>query len=572
MKPKSFNKSCLLSGALTLMLALPCSFLQAQSNAKDTTVNRTVVVEQQYNPDIMDARKVNVLPEVKELTTTPNEVEYDRNIAPATALPGTAMAAYAGEERQSLAKQGYLRLGYGNIGNVDVDGNYLFNLGAKDKLNLSLGMQGWDGKVYYPYASLSTDDKWDSRFYRTKAGLDYTHQFSSVDFNVGANFGLSNFNYMPMTLPDHQRFTSGDVHFGVGSTDESLPMRFKLETGLYLYGRAHNYVVAGASGNPVKNSLNETSVRTKGDFTGDITDSQQIGVAFEMNNLFYNNDFFENRTTLLLRPYYDMGEEDVWKLHLGANVDLGFGYGKKFRVSPDVKAEYIFSDRYVLYGSATGGRMLNDFRRLEQYNPYGEVYEQNDDSYEQLNTAIGFKMSPANGFWLNLYGGYQIIKDDLFDYDNAHLYNPALSTPFILYTSFAQEETKNAYIGLQANYAYKNTFSLMARGQYHNWDSDSEIALRFKPEYRFDFQMNVRPVSQLGFNLAYEFAKREKMTSGIVPGISNLSNLSLGATLDLFEGVSIYARMSNMLNRKSPYYSNSPIAGFNFLGGLIFSF
>ncbi|WP_203558654.1 TonB-dependent receptor [Bacteroides sp. 51] len=556
------NRLCLLGGAMALLTSLPNSSLQAQSHKKDTTMNRTVVVEQQYNPDIMDAQKVNVLPTVNELTTTPGEVEYDRNVAPATVLPGTAMAAYAGEERQNLAKQGYVRVGYGNIGNLDLEGNYLFNLTAKDKLNLSLGVQGMDGKVYYP----SESEKWDSRFYRTKAGIDYIHQFNTVDFNVAGNFGLSNFNFMPYFLMDHQRFTTGDVRFGVKSTDQSLPMHFNLETGLYLYSRAHNVFAPGQD-----DSVNETSVRTKGDFTGDIADSQQIGVAFEMNNLFYNNDEFENYTTLLLKPYYEFKEEDVWKLHLGVNVDLAFGHGKKFRVSPDVKAEYTISEGYVLYANATGGRMLNDFRRLEQFNPYGELLWQNTDSYEQLNASLGFKMSPATGFWLNVFGGYQVVKDDLYNSVEAVVVDPM---SYYLYSiSFPQEETKNFFVGLQANYNYKDIFNFMAKTQYHNWDSDAEYALEYKPEFRFDLQVGVRPVSALGINLGYEFIKRHTMeVDGGNYRVGNISNLNLGATYDLFDGISLYARASNLLNRKAPYYLNSPIPGINFLGGVIFSF
>lgn len=557
MELKSMNRIYLLGGAMTLLAALPTSSLQAQSHAKDTTMNRTVVVEQQYNPDIMDAQKVNVLPTVKEFTSTPNEVEYDKNAAPATVLPGTAMAAYAGEERQNLAKQGYIRAGYGNIGNLDLEGNYLFNLTAKDKLNLSLGVQGVDGKVYYP----SGDEKWDSRFYRTKAGIDYIHQFNTVDFNVAGNFGLSNFNFIPGAfLLDHQRFTSGDVRFGVQSTDQSLPMRFNLETGLYLYQRAHNRYTPGND-----DSFNETSIRTKGDFTGDVADNQQIGVAFEMNNLFYNNDEFENYTTLLLKPYYEFKEEDVWKLHLGVNVDLAFGYGKKLRVSPDIKAEYTISEGYVLYANATGGRVLSDFRRLERFNPYGELLWQNTDSYEQLNSSLGFKMSPATGFWLNLYGGYQIVKDDF--YNDAPIFNIG-STPYRV-ISFMQEETKNFFAGLQANYNYKDVFNFMAKGQYYNWDSDTEFALAYKPEYTFDLQVGVRPVSALGINMGYEFIKRHTVGNFRV---GNISNLNLGATYDLFDGVSIYARVSNLLNRKAPYYMVSPVPGINYLGGVIFSF
>ena len=40
--------------------------LAAQEQAKDSTLNRTVVVENQYNPEVMDAFKVNILPKVEE--------------------------------------------------------------------------------------------------------------------------------------------------------------------------------------------------------------------------------------------------------------------------------------------------------------------------------------------------------------------------------------------------------------------------------------------------------------------------------------------------------------------------
>ena len=64
-----YNNYILLGIAFT---ALPVS-IQAQTQPKDTTVNRTVIVEQQYNPDIMDAAKVNVLPKVEEPSVSKKE-------------------------------------------------------------------------------------------------------------------------------------------------------------------------------------------------------------------------------------------------------------------------------------------------------------------------------------------------------------------------------------------------------------------------------------------------------------------------------------------------------------------
>lgn len=91
-------------GALAL-ITIP-NWVQAQTQAKDTTLSRTVVVEQEYNPDIIDASKVNVLPKVMPPTVSKKTVEYDATLAPAGNIPATTMEAYTGAEariRQNAA-------------------------------------------------------------------------------------------------------------------------------------------------------------------------------------------------------------------------------------------------------------------------------------------------------------------------------------------------------------------------------------------------------------------------------------------------------------------------------------
>lgn len=571
MKRTPLNTSRLLCGAIIMLAPALHSPLLAQQQVNDTTLNRTVVVEQQYNPDIMDAQKVNVLPEVQELTSTPNEVEYDKKVAPATVLPGTAMAAYAGEEKQHYAKQGYVRLGYGNKGNLDTEANYLFMLSPKDRLNVSLGVQGMNGECDL---MLGVADKWDSYFYRTKAGVDYLHQYDRLNLNLAGNFGLSNFNNIPHYELDRQRFTSGDFHVGVNSTDKNLPIQFNAETNLMLYSRAYNYARTYSYGAADNGSINETQIRTKGDFVGEVSDERKVGVAFEMNNLFYNEDGLDNYTTLLFNPYYVWEREGVWKLRAGINTDLAFSHGKKFQVSPDVRAEYIPSEGYVLYASATGGRQLTDFRRLEQANPYADALWaiSSEDSYEQLNAMLGFKMSPVSGLWLNLYGGHQRMKNDLFSVFSYTDY--AWESSIVL---FGREKTNNYFGGLQASYTYKDLFGFNAKGQIYHWNADdNDVALQFKPSTTLDFKFDVRPITDLNLSLSYEYVKREEVYKDWV-GISGyrekeINNLSVSGTYDLFEGISIYARFSNLLNKKYAYYPLSPMPGFNFVGGMMFSF
>ena len=49
---------------------------------QDTTLVRTVVVENEYNPTVMDASKINVLPKVEEPTVPKTHIDYSTSIRP----------------------------------------------------------------------------------------------------------------------------------------------------------------------------------------------------------------------------------------------------------------------------------------------------------------------------------------------------------------------------------------------------------------------------------------------------------------------------------------------------------
>lgn len=535
----------------TALSACICSMqAQAQEQAKDTTVNRTVVVEQEYAPDIADAPKINVVPQVTPPTVSKKAVEYDATLKPATQIPATTMQAYTGQENQPKATPGYVRLGYGNYGNLDAQANYLFSPSPRDRLNLNFGMEGMNGSLDLPAES----GEWDAFYYRTRASIDYLHNFSKVDLNVAGRFGLSNFNLRPALPGNKQKFTSGDFHVGVRSTDDEMPFRFSAETNLLLYQRQHDLP---------HNDLQETLIRTKAEVTGDISDGQSISIALAMDNALYQHTDFENYTSLDMNPYYLLQNDD-WMLRLGAHVDLAFGFGKTFRAAPDVYAQYNFADSYLLYAQAKGGKLQNDFRRLETICPYGKLTGQTDATYEQLNAALGLKASPVTGLWMNIYGGYQNLKNDLvqgFDGQDLLLYG---------------QNTSNFYFGAEVSYSYKDIFAIAASGTYRNWDTKkdeanpyADAALRFKPALEADLHADIRPISPLLFKLGYQHIARQKTEGTTVDAVSNLY---AGLEYKLFKGISIYARANNLLNQKYQYYWGCPAEGINFVGGVSFCF
>lgn len=525
---------------------------QAQTQPQDTTMNRTVVVEQEYNPDIMDASKINVLPKVEPPTVSKKAVEYDATLMPATHIPAGIMQAYAGKETQPKAQPGYARLGYGNYGNLDARANYLFSLSPKDRLNLTFAMDGMDGKLELP------DDggKWNSFYYRTHAAMDYVHAFNKVDLNVAGKFGLSNFNLQPGSINSKQKFTSGDVHFGVKSTSNDMPFQFRAETNLLFYERQHDFDLT---------DIKESIVRTKADVTGHISDEQFIGLAFDMDNIFYNGNTLKNYHILSFNPYY-LFQNDDWKVRLGAHVNYTFGYGKGWFAAPDLSAQYTFSDSYVLYAQATGGKLQNDFRRLEAIDPYASISTQAEPTYEQLNAAIGFKASPLPNFWLHIYGGYQRLKNDF--YTVLYKTNPEDTKAKNYY--FMQDNDNNIYAGAEISYSYKDLLSFNVAGIFHSWDAEfDEDQLYLKPAFETNARIDIRPISPVTASIGYQFISREGESYWKA---ASVNNLYLGGSYEIFKDISIYARVNNLLNKSYQFYRGYPAEGLNFLGGVSFRF
>lgn len=536
---------------LAALLLLPAA-LAAQTQNPDTTLNRTVVVEQEYAPLIRDAAKVNVLPRVDEPQVTPRQVEYDITLAPATQIPRDTLQAFAADEVPVRATPGYVRAGYGNYNNLDVYADYLFRLSSADRLGLTFSLDGMDGKLDWG----GDAPKWNAFDYRTRAAVDYTHRFSRVDLNVAGHFGLRNFNLLPDSYAGKQKFTLGDVHLGVASTAADLPVQFRAETNLMLYQRQHGVG---------HNDAQEVLVRTKADVWGNFAEGQSVGVALQMDNALYRKNDFDNYTALSLTPYYAY-KHGGWDIRAGVHVDPAFGFTNELCVAPDVRVQYAFPARTVLYLQATGGRLLNDFRRLESVSPYAEPAGQLATTYEQLNAALGVKLGTLSGYWMHLFGGYQNLTDDVFYYDL-----PVGTSAYAL--ELGTWDTDNFYFGAELSYDYRDVLRLSAQGTYRSWSTDDagkEIGvLAFKPAVTLDFKLDIHPVRPLRVHVGYRQVTRTKVEG---ERLDPVANLYAGATYDLFCGIGVYVRLDNLLNKTYQYDWFRPTEGFNLLGGVTFRF
>ena len=540
-----------------------CAFLATYAQQQDTTLVRMVVVENQYNPTVMDASKINVLPKVEEPTVPKAHIDYANSVRPVASWANQSMNPIVRDWTPDAAYRGYLRAGYGNNGNVDARLGYLWDISKKDRLNVEASLDGWNGDM-----TDRNGEDWTSRLYSTRLGLDYRHAFKKMDLMLGGAYHSQVFNYMnpqyyygdlsrSVENPSRrQHQTMANAHLGIASTDKDAPIQFMGEVGINLFKQKYPTNIAEGS---------ENNFYLKGDIWKPFND-QRFGLAWDFNTYSYSMDDMKGTTSLELNPYYGY-ENDDWRIRLGAHVDWWSGIDDEVNFSPDVNVEYIFSDSYVLYAKAGGGRENKSLMELTEFTPYWTLnHPYILPTYMSLDAAIGLKASPINGLWFNLTGGYQIRENDLF----WKLVDGSAS-----YLGFEQGKSKVAYGSAELKYDYKDLFDLGLKATYYHWKGDKmegldqyaeERLLALKPEMELNAEVGFKPVQALRINAGYEYVKRAEEI------YDPISNLYVGADYALMKNLSIFAKANNLLNKEYVRADAYPAQKLNFLAGLSLQF
>lgn len=536
--------------------------LATHAQQQDTTLIRTVVVENEYNPTVMDASKINVLPKVEEPTVPKTHIDYASSIRPVSAWNYQAMQPIVKDWKADAAYRGYLSAGYGNNGNVDARLGYLWDISKKDRLNVAASFGGWNGDLASLY-----DQDWDSRLYNTKVGLDYRHAFKKVDFMLGGSYRSQVFNYVPnqlnvdSSLSSHQHQTMAHAYIGFASNDKDMPIQFQAEVGLKSF--KEKYPVMHHS-----EANKETNLYVMADVWKQTAKDSRFGLKVRFDNYAYSYEQTDDRMALEFNPYFSMQNDD-WKVRLGAHVDWIeiMADEDKFYVSPDVKVEYTFSDSYVLFAKAEGGRQISSFYEWVEMTPYFyETYLK--PTYMTLDAALGLKASPANGWWFLLSGGYQIRENDV-------CWSMGQGYPF-WYASNLYGKTKAFYGTAELKYDYKDLLDFSLKGTYYNWDWENTVwdggdisnsALSLKPELEINAEVGFKPMEGLRVNVGYEYVKRCNDECG-----DPVSNLYVGADYALMKNLSVFAKVNNLLNKEYVASYAYPAQKLNFLAGLSLQF
>jgi len=574
-----------------LIAILACGIqVQAQTAARDSAFQRTLILEREYNATIDKASKINTLPEVKEPQAPQAKIEYSNYSTPANLKPEPSQtdAARFFKDLESSKKRGYVRAGVSTFVDIDGDAGYQILNSEKDDLSLWLTHRSSSGNV----KSLQTDEKLKLKLNDNIGAFRYSHNFESSKLFADAKYTYSKFNYYGggFSVDDEPTFRYPFLHSdqtnNIFDTNMGILLKNTLPVDILLGVNFTHFEQKESLLRDVKGTK-ENSLKLNFDVDKDFNHDKLIGLAGYFRTNFYTvpdiSDFdsYKNYGDLALNPYFKM-EGDAWKMRLGVVTHFLFNQSKTFFYTPDVELSFRPYETGLLYLIAKGEVADNSNKNIFYENRYIVPTERVLDSFTRLDGTAGFKTSISGSFGIDFFAGYKISKQE-------HFYFPYL----IITTNWNSYypdyyDTKVLKLGTKLQYKYGKIFDICLKATYYSWDIDKPTTgwggeAWNKPAFESDLTAGLNfQVIPLRIDMAYHletgrkaydfYGDEDDFFNNDIINMKNINDVSLTGTYSFGETFSIFAKADNLFNQKYDIWYGYPAAGFRFMGGLSLKF
>ena len=555
-----------------LIAMLGCSIqIHAQTATKDTTLQRILILEKEYNPIIDKASKINILPEIKEPQAPQVKIEFSNFSTPANIQPEPSQvdAAQYFTDLESSKKKGYVRAGISTFVNVDGDAGYQILNNETDELSVWFTHRSSYGNV----KSLQTNDKKKLELNDNIGAFRYSHNFGASKLFADAKYTFSKFNDFGGVLLESPLLTNNilDANLGFFSKN-TLPLN------IFSAMNFTHFRQKDKTGHELKDNM----IRVNFDFNKDFDSDKLIGLAgyFRTNSYSVLNytdpitDIYKHYIdwNFNFNPYFKM-EGDNWKMRLGAFAHLLLNQKIKIIFTPDVELSFKPYESGLLYLTAKGKVADNSYSNIFYENRYISPVIRVSDSYTQLNGTVGFKTTVSGIFDVDFYTGYEITEREHF-YLSTHISHSESNDPALLPYNIIYYDTKVFKLGTKLKYQYQKMFDISLKAINYHWKVNQIGAEAWnKPSFESDltagFQFQTIP---LRTDLTYHLEAGRKSRIHDIVNMKNINEVNLMGTYTFNHTLSIFAKIDNLLNQQYDIWYGYPAQGTQFMGGLSVKF
>lgn len=533
-------------------------------------LDNVVEVENTYKPEVKDAGKINVLPPVKETTVSHYSVNYDATQLPAKDFLFQPMDAAKSDLADKGAPRGFATLGGGTRGLLNIRGAYGLILGQGDELNIDLSLRGHNGTV----DNSVTDGEWKSRFYTTRAALDYEHRFDNNSaLLLNGSFESQVFNYQQggfllgsakdADFSDKQHNTL--VDFSAALTPWEFD-KFSIggEAGYSLFNQSRCPFFSDLSKAARESSL---WVKAAGRYT--LSDTHLAGLNLGWQNLMYNVNEYKTLSDVEINPFYEYNTAKL-HAHLGIRMLFDSGVKSKFYITPDISLRYHATEDLDIFAAAEGKCVANSLRHINRMTPYFglNAMAQIRNQIDVLHAAAGVDWKIARGLFTTIKGGYVISKN------RAEIGADQLIT---------SANGNQLYVKADLDYSTGNKFNAKLNFQLNNWTTkaddvieDDVLAWRPWGELRGEATYEIVPGLRAGLDYMFQAFSKEDNLTYERPTTNNLG-ASLTYTIAMprigkGSNLSLYVRGDNLFGADYDSYMMYKAMRTSFMGGVALTF
>jgi len=520
--------------------------------AQDSIRKREVSVTSTFKPTLKEAAKINLDATPPYADTARPRLQYDipnQNLLfayqPGTLKPLALSADTAG----TWPVWNYAKLGYGSLSTPYFETG--LSLGNGKTAGLNIYGKHFSSKGKIEHQKFSNTDVAFNGFVQTGKNMEWNGRF------LVSEDKYNKYGFQPQTIDisddslkvKYQTWSTRVSFHNINRTE--LGISYNPEIRLDVFSdRLKNTESATYFNIPVRKTLGgkfEAEVELEGSMVRYTPDSKKT----------IRNNYFSLAPSLFVKTA-------VFNLQAGIRPSWDSG---NFKLLPNIMAEASSEDKRITIQAGWMGYLKsNNFRSLAEYNPW--IW------------APGFS---NNSRIEEIYGGIKGAVTDHFNYNLKLAYNKISNQQYFINDTMTGKsflvvndpDAKAFNFNGELGYTVGEKFTLntgLALKRFINMDDGlgkpyGIPLMEFNTNIRLQILKDLYVKGDLSAFDAVWYqtkAERGKLKGGM--------DLSAGLEFAVYKNVKLWAQFNNILNNEYQRWRQYPVYGFNFLGGLVFSF
>ena len=522
---------------------------------KDTTKKGGIDIVSNFKPVLREAAKINFNASPPSADTTKAKLNYDipnQNLLFAYQPGSLKPLALDIDSNRRFDNSSYIKVGFGSLRTPFVQTGISFGDGKTAGLNIYAKHVGSDGKREYQKFA-NTDVKL-SGFFKSGNNLEW-------DASIGMKQNRSyKYGYEPQTLS--YPVDSLKQNFQTIAGRVAVHNINKTEFGLTYWPEVKIDVFS----DNLKNSESNTVLNLPLQKTLGKEFAVNLGITFDLTRLSPKNKAAFNNTMYYISP-------SVLYKTAKFNVQAGIRPSwdnKSFKMFPNVLADITTSDkRFTFQAGWTGYIRKTTYQYLASQNPWLWLPSTFKNTWIEERFA-GFKGSVGDHFSYSAKVGFNKLNNQpLFVNDTT----TGLGGKSFRVVNEIQIKVVN--FGGEVGFNIHEKFSLITGltfNQYSGLKDNAEAwglsPLEFKTAMRLQIIKDLWLKTDLFAWSGSHYLKK----GGASDKLAGAADLNAGLEFKITKNINLWSQFNNIFNKEYQRWNQYPVYGFNFVGGVVFSF